>query len=396
MKKVLAVLLAAMMVLSALAGCGSQKEETSDGTKPAAESKGNAEASAGSSDPIKVAVVAALTGQYSDYGFAVRTGCETAVKQWNDKGGINGRQIEMVTYDEKGEREEGLALAQLITGEDDVYGVVGHFMSTTVVGKLYGDARMPLICPTASAEAYSSQSDCTFRLNPTIKVETEAMLVCADAVEKKKLGVVYLNDDWGNRAYKTLQTILEENNPNGYEIVAAEPILGGDMDYSSVISNLKAAGAESAIMFCYYDSVVPFSIKAASAYPELNIICGGSCYNETFLSVGGKDVNGCLAPTGFDINKDTEVVQNFVKDYTELADGAVPSNISAQAYDAMCVLLEAIDSTGGELDREAIITAVRATKHEGAIGSFAFDENRDAKMNFVAMKVEDGAWVPCK
>ena len=391
MKKVLAVLLVAVMSVSVFAGCGNKAET---GGETQTESK-NAEAS-DDSDTIKVAVVAALTGQYSDYGFAVKTGCETAVKQWNDKGGINGKQVEMVTYDEKGEREEGLALAQLITGEDDIYGVVGHFMSTTVVGKLYGDARMPLICPTASAEAYSSQSDCTFRLNPTIKVETEAMLTCADAVGKKKLGVVYLNDDWGNRAYKTLEGILEENNPGGYEIVAAEPILGGDMDYSSVISNLKAAGAESSIMFCYYDSVVPFSIKAASAYPELNIVCGGNCYNDTFLSVGGKDVEGCLAPTVFDASQDTEVVKTFVKDYEALADGAVPSNISAQAYDAMSVMLEAIDSVGGKLDREAIIAAVRDNNHEGAIGPCAFDENRDAKMTFTAMKVEDGKWVPCK
>ncbi len=396
MKKVVAVLLAMVMVLASLSGCGGSKE-TKEETKAAnAEKKDETSGGEASGDPIKVALVAALTGQYSDYGYAIRTGCETAVKQWNDKGGINGRPVEMVVYDEKGEREEGLALAQLITGEDDVYGVVGHFMSTTVVGKLYGDARMPLICPTASAEGYSAQSDCTFRMNPTVKVETDAMLTCADAIGKKKLGVVYLNDDWGNKAYKTLEAILEENNPNGYEIVATEAILGGDMDYSSVISNLKAAGAETSIMFCYYDSVVPFSIKAAAAYPELNIVCGGSCYNDTFLSVGGKDVEGCYAPTLFDVNRDSEVVKTFVEDYKEVTDGEVPSNFSAQAYDSMCIMLEAIESTGGELDREAIIAAVRDNDHEGAIGSCAFDENRDAKMNFIPMVVENGAWVPCK
>ena len=372
MKKTVSLLVALVMAVAMLAGFTCASAE---------------------GDPIKVAVVGPLTGPYTEYGVGMKTACQVAVDQWNAKGGINGREIELIDYDEKGEREEGLAIAQLITGEDDVYGVVGHFMSTTVVGTLYGDARMPLIAATASAEGYSAQSDCTFRLNATIKTETAAMLVCADAVEKKKLGVVYLNDDWGNRAYATLQGILEESNPSGYEIVAAEPILGGDMDYSPVISNLKAAGAETALMFCYYDSVVPFSIKAAAAYPELNIVCGGNCYNETFLSVGGKDVEGCLAPTVFDANKDDDDVRAFVAAYGDLTNGGVPSYLSAQAYDAMNILLEAIESTNGELDREAIIAAVTNNTHIGLTGNCAFDENRDAARDFYAMVVRDGAWV---
>lgn len=385
MKKALALLLALTMAFTLLTACGGGKGGNAGGGDNAG---GDAAA-----DPITVAVVGPLTGSYSEYGIGMETACQVAVDQWNAKGGINGRPIELLSYDEKGEREEGLAIAQLITGDEDVYGVVGHFMSTTVVGNVYGDARMPLIAATASAEGYSAQSDCTFRLNATIKTETAAMLVCADAVEKTKLGVVYLNTDWGKTAYKTLENILAESNPNGYEIVAAEPILGGDMDYGPVISNLKAAGAETAIMFCYYDSVVPFSIKSAAAYPELNIVCGGNCYNETFLSVGGEDVNGCLAPTVFDASKDDAAVKAFVADYAAIADGATPSYLSAQAYDAMNVLLEAIESTGGELDREAIIAAVTNNDHMGVTGSCAFDENRDATRNFFAMKAEDGAWV---
>lgn len=394
MKKTLALFLALVMLTSLLAGCGS-KQSTAEAapaqtqTPAASQEETTAQST---QDPIKVAVVGPLTGSYSEYGIGMEAASQVAVDQWNAKGGINGRSIELVSYDEKGEREEGLAIAQLITGEGDFYGVVGHFMSIMLVGQLYGDARMPMIAATASAEGFSAQSDCTFRLNATIKTETAAMLVCADAVGKQKLGVVYLNDDWGNKAYGTLQGILEESNPNGYEIVAAEPILGGDMDYSPVISNLKAAGAETVLMFCYYDSVVPFSIKAAAAYPELKIVCGGNCYNETFIEVGGKDVEGCLAPTVFDANASDAQTQAFVSDYAALTNGGVPSYLSAQAYDAMNVLLEAIESTGGELDREKIISAVANNTHVGVTGSCAFDENRDAARDFFAMKVENGTW----
>lgn len=345
-----------------------------------------------SGEPIKVAVVGPLTGSYSEYGIGMRYASQVAVDQWNAKGGINGRPIELEAFDEKGEREEGLAIAQLITGEDDYYGVVGHFSSTMVIGGIYTSARTPLIAATASSVGFTDQGDCIFRLNATIYTETAAMLVCADEIGKKKLGVVYLNTDWGTRANSVLHEILEADNPNGYEIVAEESVIGGDMDYSAVISNLKAAGAEVAIMFVYYDSVVPFTIKARQTYPEMEIVCGGNCYNETFITVGGADVEGCFAPTVFDAAEDDDAVKAFVEGYKALDNGVTPSYLSAQAYDAMNILLSAIESTNGELDREAIRDFIANEPHDGLTGDCSFDENRDAARNFFAMTVRDGKW----
>lgn len=373
MKKVLTIVLLATLVVGVLAAGGAK------------EAKG---------EEIKVALVGPITGSYSEYGIGMDTAARVAVDQWNAKGGINGKKIKMVSYDEKGMREEGLAISKLITGEENFYGVIGHFISTMVVGKTYTEARTPLIAATASSIGFTDQGDSIFRLNATINTETAAMMVCADAVGKKNLGVVYLNDDWGTTAYKVIREILAEDNPMNYKIVAAEPIIGGDMDYSSVISNLKAAGAETALMFCYYDSVVPFTIKAKAAYPELTIVCGGNCYNENFLNVGGKDVNGCLAPTVFDASDPNPAIQEFVKDYVVLSKGEKPSYLSAQAYDAMNILLEAIDSVNGELDREGIITAITNSNHQGVTGDCSFDENRDAARDFFAMVVENSQWVP--
>lgn len=343
---------------------------------------------------IKVAVVGPLTGPYSEYGLGMQAAARVAVNQWNAKGGIHGRPVKLTSFDEKGELEEGLAISQLISGEHDYCGVVGHFESIMVVGKTYTDARVPLIAATASSVGFTDQGDCVFRLNATIGAETAAMLDCADAVGKTRLGVVYLNDDWGTVAYDMLKKELEAENPLGYEIVASEPILGGDMDYSAVISNLKAAGVETVLMFCYYDSVVPFCIRASTAYPDMAVVCGGNVYNETFLTVGRADVEGCLAPTVFDAGRDDGQVQAFVRDYQKIMSGAVPSYLSAQAYDAMNVLLEAVSAAGGQLDREAIRQAVADNRHEGVTGSCAFDQNRDAARSFTPMVVRNGAWVP--
>lgn len=375
MKKLISVLLALVLVFS-LAACGGNDDAGSQGE----------------GEPIKIAVVGPLTGDYSEYGLGFQAAAEIAVEKWNNNGGINGRMIELESYDEKGTTEEGLAICQLLCGEDNMYGVVGHFESIMAVGGLYTEERISMIGPTASSAGFTDQGDCIFRLNATIYTETDAMLNCAADTNATKLGIVYLGDDWGTTAYQVAQDSVAARSDQNWEIVAAEEIAGGDMDYSAVISNLKSAGVETVLMFCYYDSVVPFTIKAKSIMPELNIVCGVNCYNDTFLEVGGAEVEGCLAPSVFAANSDDENTQYFVEKFIEKL-GSTPSSLSAQAYDATCLLLMAIESTGGEMDREAIRDYLANNDYVGTTGSCAFDENRDAARDFKTMVVKNGEWV---
>lgn len=395
MKKTLCIMMVLFIVLANFSACGSSTAPGSTATNSTSSAPATSSPSTAPEDksPIKVAVVGPLTGPYAEYGLGFEAACEVMVEKWNNEGGINGKTIELLSYDEKGEREEGLAIAQLLAGEDNFYGVVGHFMSIMVVGGLYTEERIPMIGPSASSEKFTEQGDAIFRLNATILTETEAMLDCAKDVGSKKLGVVYLNDDWGRNAYATLQKILESRSNEGWEIVAAEEIAGGNMDYSPVLSSLKAVGAETSIMFCYYDSVVPFTIMARTVMPDLNIVCGVNCYNDTFLEVGGKDVEGCLAPSVFASTSENKDVEYFVSKFKDKMNGATPSSLSAQAYDAMGVLLTAINENKGVLDREAIISSIKSNKYVGVTGSCAFDEKRDAARDFKTMIVKDGQWV---
>lgn len=409
MKKLLSVLLVLLMAVN-LAACGNNQDagkqteaNKAEATKAADEEKTEKESKEADkkseSEPakdagtIKVAVVGPMTGPSQEYGIGFQYATQVAVDQINAKGGINGRKVELKVFDNKATGEEGVAIAQLIAGEGDFYGVVGHFGDTMVIGKTYEDAGVIYIAPAASSIGFTDQGEHVFRLNATIQTETEAMFVCADKIGKKKLGIVAFNNDWGAKATDILKEALEKDNPEGYKIVAVENVLGGDMDYTSVISNLKEKGAEVAVMFCYYDSVVPFSIMAEKSYPELRIVAGGNCFNDTFLEVGGQDVEGCMAPTVFDTSADDPASKQFVEDYRKLSGGMNPSYLSAQAYDAMSIILQAAESTNGELDRDALRAFVADEKHTGVTGDCTFDENRDAVRNFFPMMVKDGMWV---
>lgn len=387
MKKRICILLVLLLVVTTLGACNKTETPTDNPKTSSTDENTTADTT-----PIKVAVVGPLTGNYAEYGIGFKTASEIMVDKWNKDGGINGRPIELLVHDEKSSTEEGLAIAQLLCGEDNFYGIVGHFSASMAVGGVYTEERIPMISASSSSAGFTGQGDCCFRLNATIETETIGMLDCALSAGKTKLGVVYLNNDWGRGAYKTLQDLLAKRADEGWEVVDAEEIAGGDMDYNAVISNLNAAGAETAIMFCYYDSVVPFTIKARTVMPDLNIICGVNCYNDTFLDVGGKDVEGCLAPSVFAAVSEDPDVKYFVNEY-EKRTKQCPSSLTAQAYDAMGVLLTAIAENDGVLDREAIRKSIQNNNYKGVTGSCTFDENRNATRNFHPMVVSDGQWI---
>ncbi len=397
MKKLTVVLLSCLVLLGMLSGCGGGTDAPASTAAPAPAADSAAApaepAEAPSGDPIRVALVGPITGSWAEYGTGFEWAAQCQVERWNANGGINGRSIELLSYDERESREEGLAIAQLIADEGDIYGVVGHFGSTMVVPDIYEPNEMVLIAPSASSEGFSELGDYIFRNNATIYTEASAMLDCAMDTGKKKLGIVYLNDDWGNKAYETTQQLLLDRPDDGLEIVAAETVLEGNVDFASVISKFRDAGVESAVMFCYYNTVVPFVKEAENTIPDMDIICGVNCYNDTFLEAGGVDVEGCLAPAVFGAAGSDPAVQEFVTAFRAKSGGATPSSLSAQAYDSMGILLTAIEQLGGELDRPAIRDAVANIDYDGVAGNVQFDEIGDASKDFNTMIVKDNIWV---
>lgn len=92
-KAFLAMVLAAAMMLTAMVGCGNGN--TQDG--------GNANNAGATGDTIKIGGLAPLTGDVSVYGVAVDNGVKMAVEEINADGGVLGKQIEYIVYDEKGD-----------------------------------------------------------------------------------------------------------------------------------------------------------------------------------------------------------------------------------------------------------------------------------------------------
>ena len=98
MKKVLCTVLAVVMAVVCFAGCSA----------PAAEGGNEAGGSAASGDTIKVGLLGPYTGDLAVYGLAVKNGATLYFDKINAEGGINGKKIELISYDNKGDDAEAI------------------------------------------------------------------------------------------------------------------------------------------------------------------------------------------------------------------------------------------------------------------------------------------------
>jgi len=384
MKKALRILLSGALLMGLVAGCGDSAAKNSAGPSDSQQP---------SSDPITISMCGAITGDYSEYGLGYQAATKVMVDKWNAAGGIDGRQIVVKEYDEKGEIEEGVAIAQKVVVDKDSYGMVGHFWSIMEAGQIYQEYGVPMIGPAASTMGFTDIGDYIFRNNPTIKTETAAMLDCAKAAGLKKLGVYYLASDWGEGSYEQLQDLVKERAEDGFEIVLAEECLAETSDHSAAISKFAEADLDGILMFCFYDSVCPFTIQAGDKLGDTVIVCGVNCYNDEFIKLGGSDVEGAMAPLLSVKAEDDPDMAYFVEEYKKLRDGKSPSSLDMQCYDSVGMLLTAIQNVGGANDHAAIRDQLATMTYEGVCGSVKFDENRDATKEYIPMIVKDGAWV---
>ena len=158
--KLVSLVLAVVMLLGCLTACGS-KSATTD--TPASTDASSADAStAASSDggEIVIALISNTTGDYAQYGQPVRDGAMLYINQLNAKGGINGKQVKVLEYDDKGDGVEAVN-AYNLAKENGITAVIGSVLTGATIGladATYED-NMPQITASATATGVTVMED---------------------------------------------------------------------------------------------------------------------------------------------------------------------------------------------------------------------------------------------
>lgn len=326
---VVAVLLCLALLV---AGCGGAKSQAEKG-------------------PIKIGFYAPVTGPAAADGESVLNAAKLAVDKVNEAGGINGRKVELVNYDDSLDTKQAVSIAQKLTTKDGVVAVVSGSYSgpTRASAKIYQDAKIPMISAYAIHPDITKAGDFVFRQSFVGDVQGRAgAKVAVEMLKAKKISILHVDNDFG----KTLAEAFKERAQKlGAQIASVDSFPMGEKEFNPVLTKIKQQNPD----LLYIPAYAGEGSQIVRQAKELDIkaqILGTEGIDSTkqFLGVAKESANGVVITTNLNRDSDRKTVQEFIKNYNQKY-GYKPDMVAASTYDAFSVFFNVIAQKGPEPDK---------------------------------------------
>jgi branched-chain amino acid transport system substrate-binding protein len=337
-------------------------------------------ASAQSTDPIKIGVI----GEESSVaGASLTKAALMAADDINAHGGVNGRKIEVITYDNHSSASDSVRAFQRAVIQDKVVAVIGSYISEVVLALEPWSARMhvPFITPGAASNliskavhddydhykytfhgwltsAFIAQAICDYTKDMLIgpfHLKT-AVVMSEDAAWTTPLDAAYL-ECLPKAGLKVLDHIrfnpdTADFTPLFHQIEDAHPDV--------IITGISHVGVQPTVQ--WHDQQVPIPMVGQSS--------------QATTSTFWKDTNGAAEGVITDTAATPDVALSpstipFAEAYIK-KHGVTPAYVGYTSYDMVHVIAEAIERAGGSTDPDKLVTALEATDHVGTVGRIQF------------------------
>lgn len=351
---------------------------------------GSLGAAASGAEPIKIGLHAPLTGFAAADGLSVRQSVELAAKQVNDAGGINGRPVQLVVYDDRADGKEAVAVAYKLIEQDKVVAVVGGSYSAPMraVAPIYQQAGIPMVAGFAVHPDITRAGDFIFRCGMLGPIEGAAAGEVVGTVLKAKTACqLTMDNDFGRALAEGFRKRAGEL---GIKIVWETLYPLGEQDFTPYVTRLKQLNADVVFASGYYNEAAQFCKQAREMGLKSQIFGEEGFDSPKFIEIAGKAAEGVIIVTNLNRDDTRPVARKFIEDYRKLYK-MEPDMVGASNFDAFLVIADAI-RRAGSTDPKAIRDAVAATKDfNGATGVIrGFNKLGECMKPIQAQIVKDG------
>lgn len=376
MKRIMALGLTLILGASLLVGCGDGGDDSSKGGESG-------------SDVIKLGATIPETGEVAVYGNAALNGYKLAIKEYNEDGGILDKQIELISYDNKGDGNEAVNAYNKLVDNDKVDALIAGVISTNTQAIAPNAARdgIPMITATATAdEGITEEGDNIFRSCFTDSYQGEKLAMFAlEDLDAKNAAIVYnTGSDYSDGLANTFE---ETFKGNGGEVIAKEGYTEQDKDFKSILTKLKGKDVDVLVIPDYYEKIALITKQAREVGLDATFL-GGDGWDGVIGKIDDEIIQDSYFSNHYATDDESEVVQGFIKNYEEEY-GEKPNAFAALGYDAVTTMLEAMKEAGST-DREAVIEAISNIELDLVSGNTKFDEVGNPIKEVTIIKIDGG------
>jgi branched-chain amino acid transport system substrate-binding protein len=347
---------------------------------------------------IKVGTILPLSGGAGPDGQAVTNAVKLMVQQINDKGGLLGRKLVLISKDDESTPAVGVSRAnEMIAEKVDVVIEGWNSPVTLAMQPILARAGIMDITTTSKSDLILSGETNPYavRINSSNSFDAEAIAkYVANSLKAKKVAFLTQNDVYGNGFQTAVEAQFKKMNFTG-EVVKTEKFAFKDTDFRVQLTNLKAANPDAIIVTSSSNSSgLPALVDQYRQADVKSAFVGAvGIMLSTVFKVAGDANNGIVSADIFfpDLPPFTTIPESvsFVAAYRK-AYGVDPDKGAALGAGALQVWAHAVEATKS-LDRKTVAEAIRGKTIKGTVfGDVRFLPNGQMQPNYVMFKVVDG------
>lgn len=357
-KRLIAGLMTGLIALG-MVGCGNGSGSSGKGS---------------SGDTIKVGVIYSATGTMAGRGDYMKNAIELATKEINADGGVLGKKIELVMEDDQSDQTTAINMMNKMGSNKDVVAVFGPHTSTNAiaVSNTVKEYKIPYFTGGTSKKLKALGNEYMFktRTNDEVVVNS-AMEFLNKTLKVKKVGILYINDEFGVGGKDLMVEYAKKNN-----IAYVEANHNAtDQDLTSQIMKMKQENVDALI--AWSSNVCPIVARQTTelGFDKPVLMNSGFGGQDVIDSLPVAATEGKYAACDFTAEDTTPVVAEFVKKYQDAYGKKPLGDWSANYYGAMKMLAKAINDAGSA-DREKVKDAMyKISNFDAPLGKLTTDKD---------------------
>ncbi len=343
------------------------------------------------SNEIVIGHFGSMSGSEATFGQSTDNGIKLAIEEVNAAGGINGKKVRLITYDDKGDaREAGTVVTRLVTS-DKVTAVLGEVASglSLAGAPICQENSVPMISPSSTNPKVTKIGDMIFRV---CFIDPFQGSVCAKFARGDDLiasRAATLTDQASPYSVGLEEEFEKAFVALGGKMTTKQTYQAGDQDFSAQLTAIRSSGPDVIFIPGYYTDVGNIALQARKLGIKTPMLGGDGWDSSKLGEIAGKALDGCFYSNHYSPEDPNPRVQDYIKKY-QAKYNATPDGLAALGYDAARILFEGMKRSKSLAGADIAAELAKTKDFDGVTGKISIDKDRNAVKPAVMLEMRNG------